>query len=240
MPSLPEGGWPANLCDSVAALLESQGIPSIIWGDLANNLYGIDQVIMNCGFIVPTTHFDDAVRIVEEAGLPSCPCTDLSHCADPKLGNCLPAHFPIPNQTHCLIYLAPSNVLLDIIPLTADHPNPLELSVCRVEQGRFGYQPNARVLDAISTVKLLIYLVARSTPQRDGLALTWKLTLTAYGTLPNMRCLNVDEFGASAVSQVLGEYWAGLRGLRGKSLKRCRLDMQRALDRLEVQAAPAA
>lgn len=89
MSILLDAQWPEGINDTISSLLESCGIPNVLWGDLAHYLYGSDQLILvrtraisvsqsngfrqNCGFIVPTHQIDAAVCAIEDAGLAACP-----------------------------------------------------------------------------------------------------------------------------------------------------------------------
>lgn len=233
MSSLLDIGWPEGLNDSISALLERKGIANVLWGDLANNLYGVDQIILNCGFVVATNQLDLAVAALAEDGLQRCHCTTAAHRSYPGSSTGLPTHFEVPNQPHCLIYLCPSDLLWDIVPLTPNHPNRLNLAIQRVEAGgRFGSSPSSRVLDAASTLKALTYLAVRATPERSGLALPWKLSLMALAIAPQCRDFQPSDFGDSDIGCVLGQYWADLMGTPDHPVLG-RLDAQRRLDEIE-------
>lgn len=150
------------------------------------------------------------------------------------MSTALPVHFPIPGQKHCRIYLAPSELLWDILPLTADHPNRLNLTVRRVDAGkRFGASPSCRVLDAASTIKALVYLTLRVTPHRNGLALLWNLSLLEFTTLPVGLTLRPEVFeDEPLIGKVCRQYWEDLMEER-KTVKQCRTDALRVLDAIE-------
>ncbi|EJD49772.1 hypothetical protein AURDEDRAFT_182864 [Auricularia subglabra TFB-10046 SS5] len=233
MSSLIEGEWPEGVNESIAALLCRSGIPNVLWGDLANNLYGVDQIVLNCGFVVAANQLDLAANVVVEAGLRRCYCSDLAHRCHPGSGTALPTHFHVPGQIHCLIYICPPDLLWDILPLTDAHPNRLNLTVQRVASGgRFSEQPASRVLDASSTIKALTYLTVRATPERSGLALPWKLSLMGLVIVPHGRAFQPSDFGDSEIGSVLRQFWAALMSRRDHPAL-VRLDAQRKLDEIE-------
>lgn len=82
-----------------------------------------------CGFIVASEQLEDAVTIIERAGLPSCSCSSPCHHADPSVGYYIPKHF-IVHLTfgiEQMLFLCPRDVLLNLIPLRSSDPNPVGL-----------------------------------------------------------------------------------------------------------------
>lgn len=81
---------------------------------------------------MPTEKFDAAVALIERSGMPLCKCEKATHWANPKGRYCLPTHFRVPaggsryiiEQT---LFICPSNLLCNLIPLRPSDPNPLGL-----------------------------------------------------------------------------------------------------------------
>lgn len=82
-----------------------------------------------CGFIVASEQLEDAVNVIERAGLPSCDCSSFGHHADPSAGFWLPKHF-IVHLAYGLqqrLFLCPRDVVLNLVPLRPSDPNPVGL-----------------------------------------------------------------------------------------------------------------
>lgn len=82
-----------------------------------------------CGFIVPSEQLENAVNVIERAGLPSCSCKTFCHHADPSVGYWLPKHFIVHLEygLQQTLFLCPRDALLNLIPLRPSDPNPVGL-----------------------------------------------------------------------------------------------------------------
>ncbi len=77
---------------------------------------------------------------LQRADLPFCTCRSRIHQADPGTSGTLSVHLPVESRRVANIIFLTSNDLLDLIPLTPDHPNSADL-----QYERFAV-PSARYL----------------------------------------------------------------------------------------------
>ncbi|PBK92961.1 hypothetical protein ARMGADRAFT_1165272 [Armillaria gallica] len=124
--------WPVRFVAAVSKVLEDAGIPHFIWGDLLNWWRGNPHVPRVCGCVVAASDVEAATAAIVRAGLPFCTCRSRVHQADPGTSGTLPVHFPVKNCIGAdIIFLTGNDRLLDLIPLTPDHPNPADLQYDR-------------------------------------------------------------------------------------------------------------
>ncbi|GBE87485.1 hypothetical protein SCP_1101620 [Sparassis crispa] len=190
-----EHPWPACFSAAVSKVLSDAEIPNFLWGDLLNSWRGHPHLPNVCGFVVPSESLDKAVDAISHSGLSACHCEEPLHLADPSSGTFLPVHFAVPQPYSTVyLYLCPSSVLLDLIPLTPTHANPAALEHERfrvslrdqysapradtgVSAGLVGDTYALNVLTASSLVKALLLLDCLSPPERVGVGAMYSYVL---------------------------------------------------------------
>ncbi|KAJ3551205.1 hypothetical protein NM688_g4842 [Phlebia brevispora] len=174
--------WPEGYVAAVSKVLYEANIPNVIWGDYLNALWGSPMLALSLGYIVPPNKLDKAIAAIVEAGMSPCPCRSPLHCADDEGTTSLPVHFviPIPLATG-LIYLCPSDMFLDLIPLTSSHLNPANLQLLDLrmslpaaptsQEAMDGFHP-VKAMTGHSLKKVLLLLSVFSPPTRRGFIFT--------------------------------------------------------------------
>lgn len=136
--------------------------------------------------MVANDQLDDAIAAISRAGLPPCSCKSLiHHSRDEGAFDPLPVHFSVPAELgKKIIYLCPNDVLLNLIPLTPQHPNPAALTWRRVDFELYSspfyshkLPPNFKgarvhpinVLDTQCLLRALLLLCVFAPPRRQGL-----------------------------------------------------------------------
>jgi hypothetical protein len=133
------------------------------------------------------------------AGMKQCHCTqNVNHLTHPSYDNDLPAHF---SNGWDYVFLATADMVFDTVPLSDDHPNPLDLSfvtrrVALKVQGQYAHptsceEPipseeevlqhyNVRFLDPRSLAILHTFLLKNQKEEkitRLGIGMTWRAVL---------------------------------------------------------------
>ncbi|CCM00742.1 uncharacterized protein FIBRA_02782 [Fibroporia radiculosa] len=185
--------WPYGFNAAVSKILNEANIPAFIWGDLLNNWRGNPHMPHTCGFVVPAYDFERAVEAISGAGLPMCTCEDFLHVSESGSPISLPVHFVVPQEyVPVLLFLCPSDLLLDLLPITPAHPNPASLYFDRIKlpftnsavflhddptaSSSEDYQVVC-ALTASSLIKAWLLLDALSPPNRRGISYTYAFLL---------------------------------------------------------------
>ncbi|OSC97400.1 hypothetical protein PYCCODRAFT_1481353 [Trametes coccinea BRFM310] len=133
---LEQHPFPLHFSAAVSRLLDDAGIPHIVWGDHIDCLYGAPICPALCSFVVPKHQVEDAEGELDKAGLEGMIC----HCDSPEVGSgplvphlIRPAphvskHWHLKAQLSLAFIASNEDDFLGLLPLTADHPNPLQLS----------------------------------------------------------------------------------------------------------------
>lgn len=133
------------------------------------------------------------------AGMKQCHCTqNVNHLTHPSFDNDVPAHF---SNGWDYVFLATADMVFDTVPLSDDHPNPLDLSfvmrrVALKVQGQYAHpisceEPipsgeellqhhNVRFLDPRSLAILHTFLLKNQREEkitRLGIGMTWRAVL---------------------------------------------------------------
>ncbi|THH03530.1 hypothetical protein EW146_g10424 [Bondarzewia mesenterica] len=213
-----EHPFPVCFSAAVSKVLDDDGIPNFLWGDLLNWWRGNPHVPSMCGFVVPGEYLDKAIAAITRAGLPECTCTCPLHVADPASGISLPVHFLVPQPIwSTFLFLCTNETLLNLIPLTPAHPNPASLQYDRLRvslQDHF-YLPRVdediesnlaegtyvvNVLTAASLFKALLLLDVFSPPDRVGIGYMYA------GVIHTMTCdataLGLCDFGSRSLQRL--------------------------------------
>ncbi|SJL00798.1 uncharacterized protein ARMOST_04112 [Armillaria ostoyae] len=172
--------WPVRFVAAVSKVLDEAGIPHFIWGDLLNWWRGNPHVPRVCGYVVAASDVEAATTAIVGAGLPLCTCRSRIHQADPGTSGTLPVHFPVENCIGAdIIFLTGNDRLLDLIPLTSDHPNPADLQYERFAvplrdrlQPTITYEsanPDRQVVNVLTTTSLVkVFLLLYAFPVCRG------------------------------------------------------------------------
>lgn len=169
----------------------------------------MDYLHQMTGFIIPVGELQRAVKLLTEAGLPQCTCKTMHHASDPRLENTVAAHFPVGSSS---MFLCTNDMVFDLIPLTPDHPNPLNL-VFTTQQIQMVLEsassPAAGIYEAgwhavsfldLRSIAVLHLYLARSRKQKEinrrGIGLTWHTILyfiVGYMDLDNQLVLSIQD-----------------------------------------------
>jgi hypothetical protein len=88
-----------------------------------------------CGFIITAGDLERAISLIEQAGLPRCPCKSFIHCAGSDWATSVQAHFMVNKFRNVKVFLATTDVVLDLVPFTVSHANPLHLTLHKMSVG---------------------------------------------------------------------------------------------------------